>query len=190
MDRPSKRLKVSPENVLHTEEFENESADRPTGFQVAEYNGRSLKSLSRSITPPPRSSQTQSPHLKPQNSKAVDSIPVANRESKICAKNKAVGNDQLPTIIPSPIKLTHIRDLPSSSGNNVDTVKLRDILGNPMIRECWQFNYLFDVDFLMSQFDEDVRDLVKVKIVHGSWQREAPNRVRIDVSRHQERQLL
>jgi len=28
-------------------------------------------------------------------------------------------------------------------------VGLRDILGDPMIRECWQFNYLFDVDFLM-----------------------------------------
>lgn len=162
------------------EEPEKESAGCRTGF--TEYNRRPLTSLSRSITPPPRSSQTQSPHFKPQKNSAVDNIPVANRESKICEKNKAVGNDQLPTIIPSPIKLTHIRDLPASSGNNVDTVKLRDILGDPMIRECWQFNYLFDVDFLMSQFDEDVRNLVQVKIVHGSWKKEAPNRVRIDVS--------
>lgn len=58
---------------------------------------------------------------------------------------------------------------------------LRDLLGDPMIRECWQFNYLFDVDYLMGQFDEDVRDLVAVKVVHGSWKREAPNRVRVDV---------
>lgn len=50
-----------------------------------------------------------------------------------------------------------------------------------MIRECWQFNYLFDVDYLMSQFDEDVRDLVIVKVVHGSWKREASNRIRVDV---------
>jgi len=50
-----------------------------------------------------------------------------------------------------------------------------------MIRECWQFNFLIDVDFLMSQFDEDVRDLVKVKVVHGSWKKDAPNRIRIDV---------
>jgi tyrosyl-DNA phosphodiesterase-1 len=55
------------------------------------------------------------------------------------------------------------------------------MLGDPMIRECWQFNYLHDVDFIMSQFDEDVRRLVKVKVVHGSWKRDAPNRVRIDV---------
>lgn len=64
----------------------------------------------------------------------------------------------------------------------MDTVRLRDILGEPMIRECWQFNYLFDVDFLMSQFDEDVRSLVQVKVVHGSWERESANRIRVDVS--------
>ena len=53
-----------------------------------------------------------------------------------------------------------------------------------MIRECWQFNYLFDVDFLMSQFDEDVRDLVQVKVMHGSWRREDTNRIRVEVSLH------
>ncbi|KAJ5571149.1 hypothetical protein N7535_004809, partial [Penicillium sp. DV-2018c] len=80
--------------------------------------------------------------------------------------------------INSPTQLTYIRDLPA--GNNVDTVRLRDILGDPMIRECWQFNYLFDVVFLMSQFDEDVRDSVQVKVVHGSWRKEDSNRVRIE----------
>lgn len=68
-----------------------------------------------------------------------------------------------------------------SSGNNVDTVKLRDILGDPLIKECWQFNYCFDVDWLMEQFDPDVRDSVAVKVVHGSWKRDSPNRQRIDV---------
>lgn len=82
----------------------------------------------------------------------------------------------------SPVQLTHIRDLPD--GNNVDAVRLRDILGDPMIRECWQFNYLFDVDFLMSQFDEDVRGLVQVKVVHGSWRKEDTNRIRVEVSLH------
>ena len=85
-------------------------------------------------------------------------------------------------IIPSPIQLTYIRDLAVSLGNNVDTIKLRDILGDPLIKECWQFNYLFDVDFLVSQFDEDVRNIVQVKVVHGSWKRESPNRIHIDVS--------
>jgi hypothetical protein len=37
------------------------------------------------------------------------------------------------------------------------------------------------VDFLMRQFDADVRDLVSVKVVHGSWKRESENRIRVDV---------
>lgn len=49
--------------------------------------------------------------------------------------------------IKSPIQLTRIVKL--SSANNVDTVSLRDILGDPLIKECWAFNYLFDVDFLL-----------------------------------------
>ncbi|PYH87336.1 phospholipase D/nuclease, partial [Aspergillus ellipticus CBS 707.79] len=82
--------------------------------------------------------------------------------------------------IPSPINLTHIASLPPTSPSNTSTLRLRDILNDPLIRECWQFNYLIDVDFLMRQFDEDVRGLVRVKVVHGSWKREAENRVRID----------
>ena len=50
-------------------------------------------------------------------------------------------------IIPSPIQLTRIRDLPPQC--NVDTVSLKDILGDPLIRECWQFNFCFDLDFIM-----------------------------------------
>ena len=93
------------------------------------------------------------------------------------------GGTARPTqFVNSPVQLTHIRDLPD--GNNVDAVRLRDILGDPMIRECWQFNYLFDVDFLMSQFDEDVRDLVQVKVVHGSWRSEDSNRIRVEVGSH------
>lgn len=50
-------------------------------------------------------------------------------------------------VLPSPFRLTHIRDLPSHL--NVDAVKLSDILGDPLIKECWQFNFLIDLDFLM-----------------------------------------
>lgn len=49
--------------------------------------------------------------------------------------------------IPSPIQLNRISDLPASS--NVDTVSLRDLLGDPLISECWIFNYLVDVDYVM-----------------------------------------
>ncbi|KAG7131798.1 tyrosyl-DNA phosphodiesterase like protein [Verticillium longisporum] len=76
---------------------------------------------------------------------------------------------------PSPFQLTHIRDLPSSS--NADAVTLRDLLGDPLISECWEFNFLHDIPFLMSHFDEDTRDLVKVHVVHGFWKREDGNRM-------------
>ncbi|EEH20614.1 hypothetical protein PABG_02845 [Paracoccidioides brasiliensis Pb03] len=128
--------------------------DTPSGGASA------LVSLNRSITPPIRSPPKQS-----------------------CSSNAKIARQKSPVIpngIPSPIQLTRVRDFPASSENNTDTVKLRDILGDPLIKECWQFNYIFDVDFLMSQFDQDVRGLVKVKIIHGSWKRESPNRIHID----------
>ncbi|KAL5366310.1 tyrosyl-DNA phosphodiesterase-domain-containing protein [Aspergillus floccosus] len=118
-----------------------------------------LASLRRSITPP-----------SPRPSKRAVSSPAKTTNAQ----------QDTPRVIPSPFQLTHVRDLAESSGNNADTVRLRDILGDPMIRECWQFNYLFDVDFLMQQFDEDVRSLITVKVIHGSWKREAPNRIRVD----------
>jgi tyrosyl-DNA phosphodiesterase-1 len=151
-DRPSKRVKLSA-----TDQQPEATEAIPTAI------GNGLASLHKSITPPPSS--------RPRRESSVPQTSIQSAES-------TSGGPQL---IPSPIKLTHIRDFSAASGNNVDTVRLKDILGDPMIRECWQFNFLFDVDFLMSQFDEDVRRLVKVKVVHGSWKKDAPNRIRIEV---------
>lgn len=82
-----------------------------------------------------------------------------------------------PKVIRSPFQLTSIRDLPASS--NIDAVSLKDLLGDPLISECWEFNYLHDLDFLMSAFDEDVRNLVKVHVVHGFWKNEDESRLRL-----------
>jgi tyrosyl-DNA phosphodiesterase-1 len=49
--------------------------------------------------------------------------------------------------LPSQIQLTRIEDL--APHQNVDAVGLKDILGDPMIKECWNFNFLFDLDFVM-----------------------------------------
>ena len=51
------------------------------------------------------------------------------------------------TLYPSPVQLNLVEELPASS--NVDCVSLGSILGDPMIKECWLFNYLFDMDFVM-----------------------------------------
>lgn len=82
------------------------------------------------------------------------------------------------TIIPSPVQLNFIEQLPASS--NVDCVSLGSILGDPMIKECWLFNYLFDMDFVMRHFDPDTRDIVQVRVVHGSWKRDDPNGIHIE----------
>ncbi|MCJ1283186.1 hypothetical protein MMC26_002513 [Xylographa opegraphella] len=82
-------------------------------------------------------------------------------------------------LIPSPIHLTKVEGL--SSALNIDTFSLQDLVGDPLIRECWVFNYLFDVEFLISKLDEDVREKVQLKIIHGSWKKEDGNRLAIEV---------
>lgn len=82
--------------------------------------------------------------------------------------------------IASPFRLTSIRDLPKS--DNVGAVSLNDLIGDPMIAELWDFNYLHDLDFLIKHLDEDTRALTQVHVVHGFWKREDPNRLMLQVS--------
>ncbi|KAJ6088759.1 hypothetical protein N7486_010020 [Penicillium sp. IBT 16267x] len=156
MERPSKRTRLS------TDPLKEESLT--SGISTP------LASLQRSISPPAR---TRSGQLLASTS-ACPEIP-GDQDNGFPANSS-----NSPRLIPSPFQLTHIQDLPDKGGLNEGTVKLRDILADPMIKECWQFNYCFDVDFVMSNFDQDVRGLVKVKIVHGSWERESMNKIRID----------
>lgn len=79
----------------------------------------------------------------------------------------------------SPWQLTRIRDVPEES--NKDTVTLEDILGDPSITECWQFNFLHDIPFVMDAFDQRVRDSVQLHVVHGFWKRNDLNRVVLSV---------
>lgn len=85
-----------------------------------------------------------------------------------------------PAVVESPWQLTWIRDLPEDS--NRDAVTLKDLLGDPLIAECWEFNFLHDINFLMDAFDPDTRHLVHVHVVHGFWKREDANRLALTVS--------
>lgn len=53
--------------------------------------------------------------------------------------------------VASPIHLTSIRDLPDA--NNKDALSLHDLIGDPLIKEIWNFNYLHDIDFVMYSTD-------------------------------------
>ncbi|KAI1360487.1 tyrosyl-DNA phosphodiesterase [Xylaria arbuscula] len=75
----------------------------------------------------------------------------------------------------SPFRLTSIRDL--SDADNVGAVSLNDLVGDPLIAELWDFNYLHDIEFLMGHLDEDTRALTRVHVVHGFWKREDSNRL-------------
>ncbi|RMD40290.1 hypothetical protein DV735_g4847, partial [Chaetothyriales sp. CBS 134920] len=121
-----------------------------------------LSSLSRDVSPP--------------RSRRQATEPVAKRS---CPQVKDTPEKKLnANLVSSPFKLTTIRDLPAS--DNLDTASLHDVVGNPLIKEAWIFNFCFDVDWTMQHFDPDVRHLVEVKIVHGSWRREDTNGIAID----------
>lgn len=81
-------------------------------------------------------------------------------------------------LVTSPFQLIRMQGL--SKAQNLDTITVKDILGDVMIKEAWVFNFLFDVDWMMGQFDSDTRGLVSVKLIHGFWKREDPNKADID----------
>ena len=97
-------------------------------------SSRLIPSLERVITPP----DTGKASADTIASSSTNDHSASSTEDSVSSELK---------ILPSPFQLTHVRDLPSTS--NMDTVSLSDILGDPLIKECWQFNYLFDVDFIM-----------------------------------------
>ncbi|KAF7867044.1 uncharacterized protein EAF02_009830 [Botrytis sinoallii] len=142
------------------------------------------RGIDRSISPPPlRRRRTGSP--KPvmledkenPNQKEVDQKPVEFSEKISMDGKYSVLEHTKREVVKSPFQLTIIRDLPASS--NVDAVSLKDILGDPLISECWEFNYLHNLDFLMEQFDENVRNLVRVNVIHGFWKREDQSRLNL-----------
>ncbi|KAI9749617.1 MAG: hypothetical protein M1835_001517, partial [Candelina submexicana] len=182
-DRPSKRRRVEVIEVTSGSETESEPgspAANQTLLPVDQSNDRRsqsasstdeeqlLTSLGRPITLPREKTDCQ------DQCALSESPSLSELRSPACSGKQNNQSDQI-TMHSSPIQLTRIRDLAASS--NVDTVRLKDLLGDPLIKECWQFNYLFDIDFLMSNFDEDVRGLIQVKVVHGSWKKEDPRRI-------------
>ncbi|KAF2475673.1 phospholipase D/nuclease [Lindgomyces ingoldianus] len=142
-----------------------------TTSQPVELEKTVSKSLTRPISPPlSRRKRSATPTLLKSRAENTG-IPTA-RAAKLQSLQPT---PQSRNFLPSPIQLTRIKDLAPTQ--NVDTVDLNDILGDPMIKECWNFNFLFDLDFVMKHFDPDVREIVKVKIVHGFWRREDERRL-------------
>jgi tyrosyl-DNA phosphodiesterase 1 len=92
----------------------------------------------RTLTPP----QSQ-PALQ---DKQIGQSPISAREN-LEKENHNERDESEVEFVASPFTLTRIRDL--APHQNIDTVQLKDILGDPLIKECWNFNFLFDLDFVM-----------------------------------------
>lgn len=179
METPSKRRKIEA------------SWPRQQGHEACQedlcYGRSTVLNTRSSISPPVRRKARGLAFIEGQSVPIRESSNLVKENSSVQSTKSTSAcssfrNDETPAspidLIPSPVQLIAIEGLHASL--NIDTISLKDILGDPLIKECWLFNYLFDVDFVMSQFDEDTRDLVQVKIVHGSWKKDASNKIRID----------
>jgi len=119
---------------------------------ISESGASQRKSLQRPISPP---ESKRTPLRTPSATPLVQAVTHAINQSppsiplKTRDDPKATTEDKhdVFTYISSPVQLTGIKDL--AADQNVDAVELQDILGDPMIKECWNFNYLFDIDFVM-----------------------------------------
>lgn len=141
IEPPSKRRKLSAENAT--------SIIPPNTNPPNAKRTSTPRSLERPITPPP-SRRTQSSTPKAEVSQLRRDVGHASSHAPLPLKLVAETQEQCQQAcryIPSAIQLTRIRDLPSVQ--NIDTIGLGDILGDPLIKECWNFNFLFDLDFVM-----------------------------------------
>jgi tyrosyl-DNA phosphodiesterase-1 len=146
---------------------------RPDPAAVRMQRSSFLSSLNRPISPPPGTAKV------PITLDVNDSeMPPAKRQRLSSSSTASLKDATERRLIPSPFQLTKIQDVPDNDNSN--TVSLHDILGSPLIREAWIFNYVFDIDWTMQHFDPDIRNTVSVKIVHGSWKKEDGNKQGID----------
>lgn len=156
MDPPSKRRRLSNDD---------------TGSQKASDKApTSLRSLDHPVSPPPRKKTRP-------NGLSIEQFGDSETKNSATSDMSSLTSSR---VISSHFHLTWVQDLPEAS--NADAVTLRDILGDPLIAECWNFNYLHDLDFIMAAFDQDVRDLVQLHLVHGFWKKEDASRLMLQVS--------
>ena len=110
----------------------------------------------RSISPPPKRHAAsvcvapQAEENRPSSAVNATALPIAssnNGNNLFKSTHEPTTTQATKNLFKSPMQLNFIEELPASS--NVDCISLGSILGDPMIKECWLFNYLFDLDFVM-----------------------------------------
>jgi tyrosyl-DNA phosphodiesterase-1 len=142
---PAKRRKLDanlPEEALATSEYQIQKSaqkglDRPISPPLSR---RKSPIVPNTLFAPTWDFDDVPKHTAAFGSSATHSKQNATTQGDDLAKGST-------NYVPSPFQLTYIEDL--SPHQNADAVRLKDILGDPMIKECWNFNFLFDIDFVM-----------------------------------------
>lgn len=144
-DRPSKRRRVDDSHP--------KQALAPTDHHP---HHLPHSGLGRAISPPPPKRQIPAasdalvtPTWRFENIPNEPDSPVLQQEPRqeTPTGRARIGTEERTNYVSSPFQLTRIQDL--GPHQNVDAVRLGDILGSPMIKECWNFNFLHDIDFVM-----------------------------------------
>ena len=82
-------------------------------------------------------------------------------------------------VVPSPIHLYSIKDLPASE--NVECLNLKDIFSpQSTLDEIWTFNFMHNMEFLRELIGPDDENRVKIRIVHGYWRQEDEGRKQME----------
>jgi tyrosyl-DNA phosphodiesterase 1 len=118
----------------------------PTAADVRSRRSAFLASLDRDVSPPGSPALLEKAELNTRLQLEPEAAPTSNSANRPNSQSKTVSSSR-PRIVPSAFKLTRIRDLPANA--NVDTISIRDILGDVMLKEVWFFDFLYDVDWVM-----------------------------------------
>ncbi|KAK6352316.1 hypothetical protein TWF730_009146 [Orbilia blumenaviensis] len=141
-------------------------------------------SLNRDISPPPLRRQSAAVSMVATVTSSTNSPAIVSSLAETANRTETQPleiSDNADLIISSPFKLTHIRNL--TINKNIDTITISDILGSPLIREIWSFNFMHDLEWMVSHLDEDVAKSIKIKIIHGNWRKEDASRKALENER-------
>jgi tyrosyl-DNA phosphodiesterase-1 len=112
------------------------------------------KGLDRPISPPLSRRRSPERTATSETTWSLDDVPKQTLAARPAASAKAGEQPKQERddtaesrTITSPVQLTRIAGL--GAHHNIDAVGLGDLLGDPLIKECWNFNFLFDIDFVM-----------------------------------------
>lgn len=132
-----------------TEDYSFTETQSTMAADVRSRRSAFLASLKRGVSPPARresSSSGETTEMGMVLPEKPEEVPTKRLQATE-TPGRELTNPPNHRIVSSPFKLTHIRGLPANA--NADTIGIKDILGDAMLKEVWLFDFLYDVNWLM-----------------------------------------